>query len=143
MSNLDRDLAEMRRLGYTSYGKYKLDYPNTKTEAQGLEEAPQETEVEEPEVGIIDYICKHCCKPFESSRAGKQFCSKQCCRAFSKKQYRERQRVNKMPLMAKCPECGKEFYKVGNSKYCGNECSAIAARRCKREYDRKRRGRKE
>ena len=29
MSNLDRDLAEMKRLGYTSYGKYKLDYPNT------------------------------------------------------------------------------------------------------------------
>ena len=28
MSNLDKDLAEMRRLGYTSYGKYKLDYPN-------------------------------------------------------------------------------------------------------------------
>lgn len=30
MSNLDRDLAEMRRLGYgTNYGKYKLDHPNT------------------------------------------------------------------------------------------------------------------
>ena len=143
MSNLDRDLAEMRRLGYTSYGKYKLDYPNTKAEAQELEETPQEIKAQEPEVCVIDYICKHCGKTFESPRAGKQFCSKQCCRAFSKKQYLARQRKSKVPPVAKCPECGKEFSKIGNSKYCCNECSAIAARRCRREYDRKRRGRKE
>ena len=141
MSNLDRDLAEMKRLGYTSYGKYKLDYPNTSSSA---DPAPSlnASEFEALEVGIHDYICKCCGNSFASIRAGRKFCSTACCRLYSKRQYNLRQRENKETILVNCPQCGREFIKKGNSRYCSPECSKIPALESRRKYDRKRRGKR-
>lgn len=142
MSNLDRDLAEMKRLGYTSYGKYKLDYPNTRSSPKP---APSLNagEFEALEVGIHDYICKCCGSSFAATRAGRKFCSTACCRLHAKRQYNLRQRENKghpTPSVAVCPKCGREFIKKGNLRYCGPECRDMAARKLQKERDRKRRG---
>lgn len=140
MSNLDRDLAEMKRLGYTSYGKYKVDHPYTKEDPEKLVEPPKEIKPEKLEVGIGDYVCKCCGKHFESARAGRKFCSTACCRLHAKRQYNLRQRENKAPILVNCPQCGREFIKKRNLRYCSPECRKIAALKSQREYERKRRG---
>lgn len=142
MSNLDRDLAEMKRLGYASYGKYKVDHPYTQEDPEKLVEPPKEIKPEKLEVGIGDYVCKCCGKHFESARAGRKFCSTACCRLDAKRNYNQRQRERKEPAKACCEECGREFVKIGNSKYCSNDCRKSATRRHQREYDRKRRVRR-
>lgn len=141
MSNLDRDLAEMKRLGYgNDYGRYKLDHPSTKVEPQTQEEPSQKPDAKVLDVAIYDYTCQYCGKNFAADRKGRKFCSKKCCRGESRRQFRQRQRNGEGIVMIRCIKCGREFIKKGNSKYCSPECSKIAALESQRKYDRKRRG---
>ena len=80
MDNLDKDLAEMRRLGYTSYGKYKLDYPSTKVETpmpgKSRQCAPPATCRRE---------CTHCGKTFVTADHRQTLCSSDCKLLAAKK----------------------------------------------------------
>ena len=142
MSNLDRDLAEMRRLGYTSYGKYKLDYPNTMPEPPKKEsEAFQTVRHQVSYDALYEYVCSFCGKQFTTIRVGVQYCSTKCCRAAAKKRCIERKRSEsgEAPItIVRCGECGKEFQKgLPFLKYCSKECQKKAYRRRNKEwYDR-------
>lgn len=90
MSNLDRDLAEMRRLGYTSYGKYKLDHPSTKVETPmpgkpGRCAPPAKYRRE----------CTYCGKAFVTADHRKTLCSDECKVLAAKKRYREKKQAKK------------------------------------------------
>lgn len=141
MSNLDRDLAEMRRLGYTSYGKYKLDYPNTKPEPPKKEsDSFQTVHYAVPQEALHEYVCSYCGRSFTTPRTGVQYCSTKCCRASAKKRCYERKRSKLKPavIIVHCGECGKEFQKgMPFLKYCSKECQKKAYRRRNKEwYDR-------
>lgn len=133
MSNLDRDLAEMRRLGYgTNYGKYKLDYPNTgKPAPKPTPKKPRQCAPPKE----YQLVCDFCGKPFTSLTANKMYCSTECCRKNSKKQYQERKLSKKQERTAKCLVCGSEFPQLrSNNKYCGETCRRTAKLEVMRQW---------
>lgn len=139
MSNLDRDLAEMRRLGYgTNYGKYKLDHPNTQSELlqKPSEDSTWKREPKQSGTEPHDLICKCCGIAFTSDRAGRKYCSTACCRRAAKRLRYQRVRESAVPVIVRCIECGTEFEKTPTHlKYCSSECRKIATRKRQREWD--------
>ena len=138
MNNLDKDLAEMRRLGYTSYGKYKLDYPNTKIEPQKKTVSSPSKKRDPKEIGAEPHelICQCCGSAFTSDRAGRKYCSTACCRRAAKRLHYQRVRESAAPVIVRCIECGTEFEKTPTHlKYCSSECRKIATRKRQREWD--------
>lgn len=124
MSNLDRDLAEMRRLGYTSYGKYKQDYLNTKVEGTPTVKPRQ---CEPP--AKYRRECAYCRKVFVTTDHRKTFCSDQCKRNAAKKRYNDRKREKKPKQIGYCIICGASFPKIRVTHICcGPECKAIRNR---------------
>ena len=133
MDNLDKDLKEMRRLGYTSYGKYKLDYPNTrkqKSNSKPVQKKPQQHAPAEHQL-----ICSFCGKTFTSHLAHKMYCSTECCRKNAKKRYEERKSEGRKARSRACLICGTEFKQVRAShKYCSPECKRTAALETQRQW---------
>ena len=120
MDNLDKDLAEMRRLGYTSYGRYKLDYPNTKqpTQKKSRQLAPP-----------VEYrrVCAFCGNEFVTTNHRTMYCSDDCKERGIRRRYNERQREKKKKPKAvgRCIICGAPFEKLQVTNIC---CSS----KCKR-----------
>lgn len=139
MSNLDRDLAEMRQLGYgINYGKYKLDHPNTKSEAlqKPSEDSTRKREPKQSGAEPHDLVCQCCGSAFTSDRSGRKYCSTACCRRAAKRLHVQRVRESAAPVIVHCIECGTEFEKTPNHlKYCSSECRKIATRKRQREWD--------
>lgn len=135
MSNLDRDLAEMQRLGYgTNYGKYKLDHPNT-----GMIQPAQEPPPKKPRQCAppkeYQLVCDFCGTLFTSTVANKMYCSTECARKNAKKQYQERKLLEKQKRTGKCRVCGAEFQRGrSNIKYCGDACRRIAKLEVMRQW---------
>ena len=134
MSNLDRDLAEMRRLGYSSYGKYKLGHPNT-----GMTQSAQKPLPKKPRQCAppkeYQLVCDFCNKPFTSVVANKMYCSTECARKNAKKQYQERKFPGKQERIGRCLVCGSEFQQLRSSnKYCGESCRRTAKLETTRQW---------
>ena len=146
MSNLDRDLAEMKRLGYTSYGKYKLDYPNTNPDPPQKEsDSFQTVYYQKSHAELYDCVCSFCGKSFTTTRFGVRHCSTKCCRAAAKKRHIEKKRSKPNPprIIVCCGECGKEFEKgIPFLKYCSEECQKKAYRRRNKEWYDRQKGKK-
>lgn len=66
LDNLEKDVIRARLMGYSSYGRYKVDYPNTK------ESEEQEKELENA------IQCHHCYGYFIPCRKGVRYCSNKC-----------------------------------------------------------------
>ena len=66
LDNLEKDVLRARLLGYSSYGRYKVDYPNTKK---------QEEEAIESDKAVQ---CHHCYRYFVPCRKGVRYCSPKC-----------------------------------------------------------------
>lgn len=132
MDNLDKDLKEMRRLGYSSYGKYKLDYPTTKPEAsKPVGKKPKQSAPSKEH----HLVCNFCGNPFISPIAQKMYCSTECCRKNAKKRYQERKLTEKQKRIAKCLICGREFQQLRSShKYCGGSCKRTANLEIQRQW---------
>ena len=118
MDNLDKDLAEMRRLGYTSYGKYKLDHPSTKVETpipgKPRQCAPPATYRRE---------CTHCGKPFVTADHRQTLCSSDCKVLAAKKRYQEKKRAKKPKQIGQCVICGASFEKIRVTHMtCSKQC---------------------
>jgi hypothetical protein len=132
MSNLDRDLAEMRRLGYSSYGKYKLDHPNT---GKSVTEPPPKKPRQCALPKEYHLVCDFCGKPFISPIAQKMYCSTECRRKNAKKKYRDRKLSESQKRIAKCLICGREFQQLRSShKYCGGSCKRTANLEIQRQW---------
>lgn len=65
MDHLTEDVLRAERLGYKSYGRYKVDHPRTK-EHYDEPEAPQ------------GQICPGCRERFYPQRKGMIYCCKRC-----------------------------------------------------------------
>lgn len=66
LDNLSKDCIRARQLGYSSYGKYKADYPHTK-------------EAEEPVQEVDETVqCHYCYSRFVPTRKGVRYCSQKC-----------------------------------------------------------------
>lgn len=135
MSNLDKDLAEMRRLGYgTNYGKYKLDHPNTGMIQPAPEPPPKKPRQCAPPKEY-QLVCDFCGKSFTSLVANKMYCSTECARKNAKKQYQERKLSEKQKHTGKCRVCGAEFQRArSNIKYCGDACRRTAKLEVMRQW---------
>ena len=82
LDNLTKDCIRARKLGYSSYGKYKADHPNTK-------ESEEPMELQE---GTIQ--CHYCYGRFVPSRKDAKFCSTKCReRAFYLKKRSKEYRI--------------------------------------------------
>ena len=66
LTNLEKDVIRARLMGYSSYGRYKVDYPNTKKPEE------QEKELENA------VQCHHCYGYFIPCRKGVRYCSNKC-----------------------------------------------------------------
>ena len=140
MSNLDRDLAEMQRLGYgTNYGRYKLDFPDTNVKTNPAKTLGPEDYEEIPEV-LHDLACSFCGESFKSTRM-KKYCSVTCCKAAAKRRRNQRVQEAAQFVTVRCAECGAQFHKSRQFlKYCSKECRTKAQRRYCREWDARYRG---
>lgn len=79
LDNLTKDCIRARMLGYSSYGKYKVDHPHTKEkEDESLD--PQETAQ-----------CYYCYGKFVPIRKGVKFCSQKCREKYRYKMSRSRE----------------------------------------------------
>ena len=128
MSNLDRDLEAMKRLGYTSYGKYKLDYPNTNKPSQ-----KPKKQMKRPPQFQYERNCACCGTPFVTTRVNRLYCSEPCKIKMGQQRYRGNKKEKRGPLVAKCEICGAEFVQIRAShKYCCKECHDEGGRRMSR-----------
>ena len=125
MSDLDRDLAEMKRLGYgNDYGRYKADHPGCPRVAQH----PAKEKLHAPPVKY-EKTCAFCGKTFSTDQAGKIYCSDPCHDAAARKRYYQRKAVQKVLTVARCAICGAEFVQLrGTHKYCSPECNRAGNR---------------
>lgn len=137
MSNLDKDLAEMRRLGYgTNYGKYKLDHPGNNPAPARPEQSedPAEKQVKISS-GAFMLVCSFCGETFASDRASKLYCSTSCCRKTAKKRFKERSVKEPKEQSRICPICGQSFpVSSARIKYCGPECQRLAKIEATRQW---------
>lgn len=91
-------------------------------------------------------VCAICGQGSESKYPSTLYCSKNC-RAIAKKQYREDHKEEwkeqrRLTMEAKCPICGKTFYKSEKQKkYCSPECRKEGDRRLWRVYSAEKRKR--
>lgn len=132
MDNLDKDLAEMQRLGYSSYGKYKLDYPTTKPQAsKSVGKSPKRSAPPK----IHQLTCAHCGKAFTSKTSYKKYCSDSCYKNASQQHYRARIAGTRVKTIGICQICGASFQQLRSTqKYCSKECNAEGSRRNQREW---------
>ena len=132
MSNLDRDLAEMRRLGYTSYGKYKLDHPTTKPEAS-KPAGRKPRQCAPPK--IYQLTCDLCGKAFTAKLSYKKYCSDSCYKKASQQHYRERKAGTRVKPVGTCVICGTTFTQLRSTqKYCSEECKIVGNRENQRQW---------
>lgn len=80
LTNLEKDVIRAKKLGYSSYGKYKVDYPNTRDE--------------DSIIYSKDTIrCRHCGERFLPKRKGNIFCSNRCRDNYHGKRKAEAKRI--------------------------------------------------
>lgn len=137
MSNLDRDLAEAKRLGYgVWYGRYKADHPGEPVVKPEPEPEPEPVVEEKPP----DAVCALCGKPFRKCKSHQNYCSWECSEEANRRRSNARYR-RKAPITEKitCPVCGIVFLPTNRAqKYCGKVCSREAELEAKRaKYRRK------
>lgn len=130
MSNLDRDLAEAKRLGYgVWYGRYKADYPGEPVVKP--EPEPEPVVEEEP----LDAVCALCGQPFHKYNMYHKYCSVACSEEANRRRSRDKYR-RKEPITEKitCPVCGIVFLPTHRAqKYCDKACRREAELEAKRK----------
>ena len=100
MSNLDRDLAEAKRLGYgVWYGRYKADHPEPVVKP-APEPEPEPVVEEEPN----DAVCVICGKPFHKYKLHQKYCSVPCSEEANRRRSKAKYEKN-APIKEKltCP----------------------------------------
>lgn len=125
MDNLARDCMMARKLGYSSYGRYKTDYPHTR----------QLSEQEELDLSG-DRVCKGCGKRFFATKPQQRYCTEECRIYTASKKAEERYRAAHPVAMGKCLRCGREFELGCRKKYCSDACreaTALEKARAERE----------
>ena len=80
LDNLDMDVIRAKKLGYSSYGKFKIDHPNTRNEDHVIYSK--------------DAIrCMYCGVKFIPSRKGNIFCCVPCRNHYHEKRKLEKKRI--------------------------------------------------
>ena len=139
MNNLDKDLQEMRRLGYTSYGKYKLDHPNTKVVKNKTSKSAAKRNHSIP--AQYNLVCAECEKEFVSARSYQLYCSDVCKDKAARKRCWDKKKKCKTKTYTHCAICGTEFEQRRlNHIYCSTECHDEGNRRCQRLWRQRQKG---
>lgn len=116
MDNLDRDVKAAMRLGYgVHYGRYKVDYPNTKDDA---EEMPLPTKPSKR--------CPECGMEFVPGRVDQKFCTDDCRNRANMRLRSRRKSIPELPIgPASCAVCGNRFQRYKkHQETCGRNCAA-------------------
>ena len=78
--NLEKDVLRARQLGYSSYGRYKVDYPHTMDDDSVI-------------LSKDAIRCKNCGEKFIPKRKGNVFCSPKCTQKYHGKHKAEKKRI--------------------------------------------------
>lgn len=128
MSNLDRDLAEARKLGYgVWYGRYKADHPSAPEVMAPEVQLPCE---EDPAYGC----CPVCGKRFKKFSRMHRYCSGECKEVANRRRTAAKYHANAPVIhQQECPHCAKVFLPSHRrQKYCCSDCRLDAERQRKR-----------
>ena len=127
MSNLDKDLAEAKRLGYgVWYGRYKADHPGTPV----VKPEPEPVVEEEPP----DAVCDICGKPFLKYNYRQKYCSRECSEEANRRRSNAKYRQKAPFTQLTCSYCVIVFLPSNRAqKFCSSECQRLNEIEKKRE----------